>query len=76
MKLRRIIALTAAVTVAAACMGSCKKKNKEPDKSSSETASSTSVSPDEVDTYPDYPISYPGIWATSTKPRTRSSATG
>lgn len=61
MKLRRIIALTAAVTVAAACMGSCKKKNKEPDKSSSETASSTSVSPDEVDTYPDYPISYPEI---------------
>ena len=61
MDFRRIIALTAAMAVAAACMGSCKKKEKAVEISTAEPTSESTVPPEEVDTYPDYPISYPEI---------------
>ena len=64
MDIRKLTALAAAAMLTASCAVSCKKKDKEessvPEKEHI-TEEVTEIDPDTVETYPDYPISYPEI---------------
>ena len=67
MDIRKLIALASAAALAVPCMASCKKKDTKPDEVSIEEIEETSgeseeaTEPTTVETYPDYPISYPEI---------------
>ena len=62
MNIHKLTALTAAIALIAICTVSCKKKDKNDDgKSEPVTDIYGNIEDETVETYPDYPISYPII---------------